>query len=286
MWFSLVCFNVMASPFLTVPRFTNALNEFSRRNPLRQGAYFPQGRYKSGARSLPPGNMALKRTRPSTRLRRRPKRYRRRGIIRRRIPRAITSHSKVIRCLAVNYLDLTNGANGNISPCFAQINSVDDPFVANGTGQPLGYDQWKALYKKAKVLGCKLTLRAHNAGTVAVTVGCTPMPASQGITPLSDYEYYMEHPGTVSRLLSADVDHCELTNKVSVKRHMQVANLKDADELEINLVSETQPTNIAYWHIWAQSMNQSSTYSCEVVIKLEYIIMLYDPVVPARSIET
>lgn len=208
----------------------------------------------------------------------------RRGRKRKYIPRAITTNTKLIKCKAVNYQNFTS--TGIISMAPVQLNSVDDPFSTLGTGQPLGYDQWKALYKSAFVVGTKLVIKAHNNGTVAAMIGTTPMKIPQGTTALTNYEYYMELPNTKSRILSQDVDHVTWNHKVGVKRFLSIKDLRDDDQSRIDLVNETPPTRLAYWHVWGQSLDETGQIDLDVVITVEYLILLTDPIIPARSVET
>lgn len=232
----------------------------------------------------PSATTAMRRTsrRPTTSRR---YRRRRRGVVRRRIPRTLTSQTRLVRARAVGttVMPCTSGAIGYIA---VSMFDVTDPFVGAGSGQPLGYDQWKSIYNKGYVVGCKVTLRAHNAGTAAVMYGITPCPESQGVTSLTPYNYYMELPGTTARILSPDVDHGVLSMKVSTRKHVHVRDLKDEDSFHFDLDNETAPTRNAYFHLWVQPIDTSTTNSVQFVYTAEYLIRLYDPIVPARSSDT
>lgn len=221
---------------------------------------------------------------PMPRTYKKSKKRTRRGRRRKYIPRAITTNTKLIKCKAVNYQNFTSA--GTISMAPVQLNSMDDPFSTLGTGQPLGYDQWKALYKSAFVVGTKLTIKAHNNGTVAAMLGTTPMKIPQGTSALANYEYYMELPNTKSRILSQDVDHVTWHHKVGVKRFLSIKDLRDDDQSRIDLVNETAPTRLAYWHVWGQALDEAGTLDLDVVITVEYLVLLTDPIIPARSVET
>lgn len=208
----------------------------------------------------------------------------RRGIIRKPIPRAITPNSKLIRAKVVDYQNYT--PTGALAAVEIQMNSIDDPFQTAGTGQPLGYDQWKALYKHAYVLGSKVTVKAHNNGTSACMIGITPMKPAQGSTNLTSYEHYMELPSTKSRILSPDVDHCTFSHKVSTKKFLSIKDIRDNDDFKIDLVNETPPSTVSYWFVWAQAMDATAVIDIDTVITVDYIILLTDPIVPSRSTET
>lgn len=220
--------------------------------------------------------------RPVRRTRRR--RPYRRGVIRRPIPRALTAPTKLVKMKAVQYVNHANTAA--LSNTDIQITSFDDPFGVTNAGQPLGYDQWKALYRKAYVIGAKVVARVHNNGTSAVMVGITPMKPAQGTTALANYEYYMELPSTKARILSPDVDHMVLAHKVSPKWFLPVTKIRDNDDLLVNLVTETPPSTLCYFHVWSQPLDEAAAYDVDLVLTAEYMILLVDPIVPARSTET
>lgn len=223
-----------------------------------------------------------------TRSRRRP-RYRRSKYRRRQfIPRALTPHSKMIRVRATELITQSAHTAGALVMTPLQLNSFDDPFTTSGAGQPLGYDQWKALYKKAFVVSSKITVKAVNRdSSEPIMVGVTPMPLSQAATALASYEHYMEYPSTKSYLLTPDMDHMTFFHKVSVKRHMHLNKLRDVDEIRVDLVNETAPADLCYWHLWSQPVQQSADMgSVDLVTTMEYIVVLIDPVVPSRSVET
>lgn len=190
----------------------------------------------------------------------------------------------MIKCRAVEYINAVSAGALGITPI--QLNSCDDPFTSVGAGQPLGYDQWKALYKSAFVVASKVTVRAHNNGSVAVIIGLTPTKVPQGTTALTSYEHYMENPSTKSRILSQDLDHTVFSHAVSVKRFLSLSKIRDDDNSRIDLVNETPPTRTAYWHLWAQALDATGTIDVDIVAQVDYTIVLTDPIIPSRSVET
>lgn len=236
---------------------------------------------------LDPVNIRGEYTMAKTRTKyRRRRNRRRRGIVKRRIPRALTTKTKIIRCKASNYVPISM-ATGAMSMVPIQGNSCDDPFTSGGNGQPLGFDQWKALYRSAYIIGSKVTVTYHNTGSNSVMCGINKMDVPQGTTSLASYEYYKELPGTKSRLVSPDVDHTRFSMSASTKRHLSAKNIKDEEDLKMNLITETQPTRIFYYHVWFQPTDQAATINgTEAVIDVDYIVLLTDPIIPSRSTET
>lgn len=208
-----------------------------------------------------------------------------RGIIRKFVPRTLAPKRKLIRCKAVETINLTS-ASGAIVVRHIQMNSIDDPFVGSGTGQPLGYDQYTALYEFAHVLASKVVVRVFNSGSTSILFGITPVGLNQGTTDLTDCEHYMELPNTRVRLFSPDVDHGIVANKISTKKFLGISKILDTNEYRVNLTDETPPSKLAYWHLWMQSQDHATSGGATVTVTVEYIVLLHDYKIPARSVET
>lgn len=215
----------------------------------------------------------------------RKRRTKRRGALKKRIPATLTPRRKLVRCSVTEYVT-TDGTSGALDKINISVNDITDPFHTDSTNQPLGYDQWKTLYKQAVVVGGKLTVRAYNPNTYPVMVGVSTAPESQSTTGLSTYEHYMELGGTKARILSPDVDHVTYSKKWSVKKFFGLKKLMDEQDVHVtDLTSQTAPTREGQIHVWAQPLDQTVTLttSCQFVIKVDYIIMLHDPIIPSRS---
>lgn len=163
---------------------------------------------------------------------------------------------------------------------------ITDPWKANGAEQPLGGDQLRQLYKKAVVVGVKIIVRMHNKGSAGVMFGVTPMPESQADNGLTSLQHYMELPATKARLLSPEMDHAIIAHKVGTARHVGVKKLRDEDAFHCDFAGEVGPTRDAYIHTWVQPVDQTTTNAVECVITVEFLVSLWDMVVPARSTDT
>lgn len=218
-----------------------------------------------------------------TRFNKKRKTTKRRGLIKRQIPRAITTSNKLIRCKTSDFQTL-DCASGALAMLPVSGTNIVDPFGSNGAGQPLGYDQWKTLYRTAYVLGAKVKCTIWNNQSTAVMYGINVMDRNQGTVALTNYEYYKEVPSCVSRLLSPDIDHGYVSMKTSTKRALHIRDIKDNTELRNNLVSDAAPTENYYFHVWVQPTDQTSSLTAvHLVVDVEYIILLTNPIIPARS---
>lgn len=170
------------------------------------------------------------------------------------------------------------------TPISVNIHGLDvtDPLQTSGISQPLGFDQWKALYKRAKVVGMKVTYTAHNAGSVATVMGMTLIPENNTNT-LTPWNDKAEAPGTKYRILSPDVDHGTLAYRTSTKKVMKIANIKDNDDIACDLTTPTSPNRKYEMSIWAALHNGTTTTAVDWIAKIEYLILLDQYIIPARS---
>lgn len=200
------------------------------------------------------------------------------------IPRSVQPRKKMIRVKASNYWTIAN-TSGAMSQITCSGNSIYNPFHSGSTQQPLGFDQWAALYNYGTVVGSKVHVTIHNGSSSAIVYGIYPAQVAQQDTNLGNYEYYRELQGTKSRLLSPDMDHGYLSNTVSVKKHLSIKNPMDDDLIRTRLAgTPSDPTNEFFWHIFVQPADQASTTSgIDVIVEVEYLVILHDPIIPSRS---
>lgn len=165
---------------------------------------------------------------------------------------------------------------------YVSVINVVDPFNTSGTQQPLGYDQWKTLYKRAKVLGAKVTFTCHNAGAVAVVIGCTLIPEGENAAQ-TPWEYNAESPNSRYRILSPEMDHTTIGMVSSTKKYFRIADIKDNEEIACDIDADTGPDRVGYFTCWAALHNGTTATNVDYIIKVQYIILLDQPQVPARS---
>lgn len=206
----------------------------------------------------------------------------RRSLRRRRIPRSLAPKSMLLKCQTVSsgQLTCTSTTPQNI---YVSRLDITDPFLSSDNNQPLGYDQWKAVYNRAKVLGVRVTWTCHNAGTVAVMVGITPIPEGENVAQ-TPWEYNAESTGTRYRILSPEMDHTTLSYKGSTKRFFRLNDIKDTEEIACDIDAETGPSRDATITCWAALHNGVTSTAVDYVCKVEYIVLLDKPEIPGRSV--
>lgn len=205
----------------------------------------------------------------------------RRSYRKRRLPPLAIPRSKVVRFryLATGVL---NGAGGAIATQMIKANDLNDPTGALSTVLPLSLDQWAAHYQKYIVLGSKLKVRFGS--TTNTGPGVVGIHLDDDNTALTSVNHYKELPMTKQRTLTTQKDYAEITLNYSGKKFWRLANIKDDSEQE-GAFSTTpgSPTDIAYYHVFAQDFVNANNFVVDFQIEHEFIVYLTEPVTLAQS---
>lgn len=192
----------------------------------------------------------------------------------------------IVRGKVVDGFASSGGAAGAIESRLCSAMNIPDPLAGQGDAQFLGYDQWKALYRKGVVLGVKVTFRVHNKGSVAVMFGAYALPENKANSALTSYEHIMECPGSKHKLLSPDVDNGVVVLAVNTRKHLHLRSLRDEDAFHSTLATETEPTRSFWIHTWVQPVDAATQCAYEAVLTYDFLIRLFDPILPDRSTDS
>lgn len=223
---------------------------------------------------------------------RRPKYSRKKRFYRRRRavpPLALWPRSRVTKGTIINTSTWSSAAAGAIGGIAIKINSLNDPMGSVGTNLPLGLDEASRLYRRYKILGAKLSVVGHPVTITGAAVFGAHITRES--TMLTDIDHYRELKGTVSRMVSPDIDLFKMAIKYSPKRLFKFTNVKDVEDLEASLIgtgsvgnpAPADPTNLAYVHLFLQDANKTDSVTGEITVRIDYIIQLLDPITPSRS---
>lgn len=176
------------------------------------------------------------------------------------------------------------GTNGAMTMNAIKANSLNDPCGSLNAQLPLGLDQWAAMYQKYIVLGSRIYVKPTlTSSTGAVVVG---LHLHDNDTSLANHNYYKELPRTRTTMVTAQKDYARgIFLNYSAKKFWHINNIKDDSEQE-GAFSTTpgDPTDIAYFHFFTADLDASQTSIVSSQIIVEYIVLLTNPVTPARSV--
>lgn len=218
--------------------------------------------------------MVKSRYRPTTNRRRRRKMYRRKR-------RTVQPYTMARTFKTVTYKSLNPGA-GTIATAILNLNSAFDPTGNIGAEQPLAFDQYTALYKRYAVIkwGVKMEFVSTDNSN-PVVVGFTPKTDN---TALTAYAHYKEAPGTVSGVITPDIDKFVLYTKGRVSPYFLPKGGKILTDDTLSALISADPSKLLYGHLWAQDIAASADPSAvNCILTIYQTVVFYDPVIPSRS---
>lgn len=183
------------------------------------------------------------------------------------------------------------GVGGITGVRVIRANSLNDPDRTGGGHQPRGFDQLMAMYDHFVVIGSKITVMFNTGGTTGIggafIVGISLKDSD---TTAADKNEYMEGRNVVSRQLlkgagsatSIVQDRCTLKKTFSARKFL--GRSKPLSDPELKGGSGSNPTEQAFFHIFAQLMNSSlDANPIEVQVVIDYLAVLIEPKQPTQS---
>lgn len=238
-------------------------------------------KYYTGSSGNNMSTASRTRTRMAYRKRARTRTRRRRRSFRRRVHRTAQPYSVTRVLKSVSTFDLDAGSSV-LASYQMKLNSAYDPHGTAATSQGLGFDQYAALYNRYCVVGWAIKLEyVTTDNTHPLSVGFTPTTYSSA---LSTYTHYKECPGTVSQIVTPDIDRGRMLSRGGVKRWFLPPGGRLLAEHDLQALVSTDPAKILYGHVWAQPMQiTADPATVRFVITMFQTVRFFDPVIPSRS---
>lgn len=168
-------------------------------------------------------------------------------------------------------------ASGNVGDNVYRGNSIFDPDLTGTGGQPLGFDQWAALYATYTVLGskCEVTSMANGGTSTNTMAGCVPTNFSTAFS-TGDQERMQETPYSKIRPVvmgansvgQAYVSNYMSTNKMLgvVRAYTQISDLASSNVT-------TNPSVQWFWHV-VNYVPGLATQSLIQEVKITFFVVL------------
>lgn len=171
-------------------------------------------------------------------------------------------------------VELTSTLGGLTEHRFS-CNNAYDPNTTGTGHQPMGYDQWSALFNHYTVLGAKVTINTlQNAG--AVNPGYIGVYTTDGTSnPYTSADEFIEAKRGSFTQLVADQAHVKrLVSKFSTKKFFNVSDVKDNSELKASVTAS--PSEVAFWNIWYHTTD-GTTNSVKIMVVIDFIVSFSEP---------
>jgi hypothetical protein len=159
-----------------------------------------------------------------------------------------------------------------------RANSAYDPDYTAVGHQPLYYDQYQAIYDQYVVLGSKITVQFMTAGAQNVIVGINLDDDSTTLTVLSTL---LEQNNSVQTVLAGTCsDNCTLSMTYAPMMAFGVDAKSDgASQVSVG----ANPTEEAYWLLWATCQDTTSAQTIHALIEIEYTVKFSELKTPSSS---
>lgn len=189
------------------------------------------------------------------------------------------------------YSTIVAPSASTVSTVYMRANSVFDPVQATGGGQPMGFDQWAALYNHYVVLGSKINVQISYAHTETATDAQSPYvcgvyTSDDASIPYSTWEGFVEaRRGTWRQVQHYQNRPAKLRGFYSCRKFFNLKNPEDAVQ-RIGANTQADPTDEAYFAIWMQPLgadSPSTTVRLLVTMTIDYCVKFDEPVDLVRS---
>lgn len=165
-----------------------------------------------------------------------------------------------------------------------RANSCFDPDFTGTGHQPMGFDQWSALFNHYTVLGSKISVTAQivtNASTKPVIAGVYLSDGSGAPYTLFT-EFAEAKKGRWRQMLpSIGEKSYKLVSKFSAKKFYGLKDVMDNQNLRAAVT--TNPGEDAFYHLWCQCADAASTATVRYTIVIDYIVKFTEPKDLAQS---
>lgn len=165
-------------------------------------------------------------------------------------------------------------------------NGCYDPNISNLGHQPRGFDQFMTMYDHYTVIGSKITatfcLREGIAyDNIHVGIAC------RDATTVVNINNYLEGRNVVSKVLrgsdgAGTTSHVITLSKTCSTRKF-LGRSHPLSDPELKGSSTSNPTEQAYYHLFAQAIQGLGTSDFDVTYRIDYLVVFSEPKQPAQS---
>lgn len=166
-------------------------------------------------------------------------------------------------------------------------NGVYDPNITGTGHQPRGFDQLMSMYDHVVVIGAKLTVTFSTIYTQAYPAMVIGISLKDSATIYTDSNDYMEGRNLISRTIpgtstTSNTSISTLSKTFSCKKFLGRSKPLADPQLKNDVASN--PTEQAYFHIWAYPLdNSTDTLDIRVNMRIDYLCVFIEPRQPSQS---
>jgi len=189
----------------------------------------------------------------------------------RKVPQGTISCFPASRSTQLRYCDAVSNftsTNGAITEYFMSCNSLFDPNRTASGHQPMGFDQWSALYNQYYVTSAriKIKLLADQANTAPCIVGIYLTDGTS--TPYTSASEFIEAKKGVYKMFAhSGSREVNLSYPFNAKKYFDVNDIKDNTKLQAPITAS--PAEEAFFVIWYSTLD-GTTETANMMITVDY----------------
>lgn len=159
-----------------------------------------------------------------------------------------------------------------------RANGIYDPDVTGTGHQPIGRDQWLGtFYNHYKVISSRISVECTNTNVLAGT----EVPAVVGLylsddltTPTAWTTLKESGRGSARLQCPANTE----STRLSCKFNQKFFSGQGVNQSQLGAAAGADPTEQAYYILWAQAADQTSTFSSRTfMVTIDYMVQLSEP---------
>ncbi len=203
--------------------------------------------------------------------------------------RAILSGFPKSKLVKLRYVDSRVTLDASVDSFTSTVfraNSIFDPDYSGVGHQPMGHDQWAAIYERYTVLGSKITVTYTPSGTSNVNGSYMGVTLSGSVAPLGNYtdiDNILESKltsatRTVGNTLSNGFPRARdlsVSKTFSAKKFFGVRDVQDGAALSAQVGAN--PSRDAYFGVWTAAVDGGDPGSISMRVQIDYIVLFKEP---------
>lgn len=188
-----------------------------------------------------------------------------------KVPRDVIPRSLIVK-LPYDAGSISGQTDNTVINTQYYSNNIFDPQVATGGGQPMGFDQWSALYLNYRVHGVGIEVLCDNAGFHGGVVGI--YPHSSNIVP-STLGHFMEFGE--SKYVTCNNGSRPYTLRKYLRNHalFGVSKREYNDDERFASGVGSGPSKLGYVNIFRQAIDEQTITNFDIRVKLTYYVEFY-----------
>lgn len=200
-----------------------------------------------------------------------------------RRPKAAFPRTFMARLKYFDQVSLNPTVGSNVSTYSYKCNDVFDPDAQLGGHQPMGFDQYMAIYGRFRVVAskCSCIFLANDSTSLNSSAVCGILRTTSNSFPGS-ISVVVENDSCVYRAIQLGDTSRPISIKYNTKKSQGIKNIMD--NIELSGTSTGSPAIQDFYQIWIANANPSNDAEpVDIQVQLTYWVVFSDPNLLALS---